>query len=169
MFDALNRLIIATESDEGIDDDFIVTDALEAEIFLTALKEECASEEEYDSLVTENAIELELYGLIHDAEIVTEARKNIVKLNKQASMNAIQKRTAIRLAQKADSPEYKLYSKSRKLMMTAREKIYAKYESKAKSIAKKAIANSRRKASAMKSDSGQSIADKMEKVIDKNK
>lgn len=157
------------ESVLDMEDADIMTDALEAEIFLLALREECRDDAEFDSIVTECATELELMGLIPNAEIVTEARKNIVKLNKAATLASIEKRTAIRMAEKDNSQLYKLYAKARKLLLDAREKIYAKYGSKAKTVAKKIVANSRRKASAMNSDTGSQIREKMDRVIEKNK
>lgn len=140
--------------------------AIETELFLTALRSEC-SEEEYNALVQEAAVEMELYGLIDSAQIATEAQKNIVKMNKAAVFNKIEKRAAIRLAEKAKDNLYTKYAKGRKLMVEARIAIYDKYGSKAKSEAKKIIANARRKASSIKSGSGKSIVDKMDKQIEK--
>jgi len=169
MFNELNDFLLGNESLLDLEDDDIIDGALEAEIFLAALREECENEEEYDRIATECATELELYGLIHSAEIVTEARKNIVKLNKEANYSKIEKRTAIRLAEKDNSSLYKAYIKGRKLMIAARIKIYERYLSKARPIAKKIIANSRRKASAMKSAGGATITQKMDAVIAKTK
>lgn len=138
----------------------------EAEIFLTALRDECTPEE-FNAIVTEAATELELYGLIDSADIATEAQKNIVRLNKAAVFNRTQKRTALRLAERAKDQLFDKYSKFRKRMIEYRLKIYDKYGNKAKSEARKIIANSRRKASAMKSSTGKTITDKMDKQIEK--
>ncbi len=167
MFDELKGMLNGSESFLDLDDDAIIDSALETEIFLMALREECESEAEYDRIVTEGATELELYGLIHEADIVTEAKKNIVRLNKQANINMVEKRTAIRMAEKDNSPLYRAYSKGRQLMIASRLKIYEKYGSKAKTVARKVISNSRRRARAMKSDSGKAVSEKMDRASNK--
>lgn len=138
----------------------------ESALFLSALKDECTAEE-YEALVNESAIEMELYGLIDSASIATEAQKNIVKLNNAAVFNRTEKRTAIRLAERANDQLFEKYAKFRKLMIEYRMKIYEKYGSKAKSEARRIISNSRRKASSMNSSSGKTIVDKMDKQIKK--
>ena len=134
-------------------------------LFLTALRGECTAEE-YNKIVTEAATELELYGLIDSSDVVLES-KNIVKLNKLANFNKVQKRTALRLAEKANDQLYEKYAKFRKLMIDARMKIFTKYLNKSKVEAKKAIMNAARKASAMKSSYGKTIVDKMDSQIQK--
>lgn len=166
MFKEFADFLNGNESFVDMDEDNIDI-ALETEIFLAALREECNSEEEFNHLVTEGVIELELYGLIDNASAVLEARNTIVRMNKADNLKKIEKRTAIRLAEKKNDALYKAYQKGRKLMITARLKIYEKYGSKAKPIAKKIVQNSRRKASMLKSDTGKTISDKIEKVVDK--
>lgn len=168
MFKEFADLLNANESFIDNDDD-IIDLALETEILLAAIREECDSEEEFNQIVTEGATELELYGLIDNAEAVLEARKTIVRLNKADNLKKIEKRTAIRMAEKKNDALYKAYAKGRKLMIAARTKIYEKYGSKAKPIARKIVTNSRRKASLLKSDVGKNISDKIDKVVDKVK
>lgn len=145
-------------------DDIKLSPADESAIFLTALQDTC-TEEEYNQLVMEGAAELALYGLIDDANIVTEAQKISYKVTKQMTFSREQKRAALRLARKADCNEWKLYHKYRTLMIEQREKIYAKFGSKAKTEAKRVIQNSKRKASSMNSVNGKTITDKMDKKI----
>lgn len=142
-------------------DDASLSAADESMLFLSALRDEC-TEEEYNALVTESAIEMELYGLIDTADIATEAQKNIVRLNKIANFNKIQKRTAIRLAANSKDQLFDKYSKFRKLMIAYRIKIYEKYGNKAKGEARKIITNSRRKASSISSSAGKTITEKMD-------
>lgn len=143
-----------------------LTPADESMIFMAALRDECTPDE-FDALVKESATEMELYGLIDTADIATEAQRNIVKLNKIAQFNRTQKRTAIRLAASAHDQLFEKYAKFRKLMIGYRLKIYGKYGNKAKSEARKIIANSRRKASSMNSASGKTITDKMDAQVKK--
>jgi len=143
-----------------------LTSADESMIFLSALKDEC-TDDEYKALVTEGATEMELYGLVDSADIATEAQKNIVRLNKLANFNKVQKRTAIRLAAAAKDQMFDKYSKFRKLMIQYRIKIYNKYGNKAKSEARKIISNSHRKASSMHSENGKTIAQKMDNQVKK--
>ena len=147
------------------DVDNITLDAAdESAIFLTALQDVCTPEE-YEELVLENATELALYGLIENADMVTEAKKIVYKQTKEMNMNREQARAALRLAKKADSVDYKQYKKYRNLMIQARNKIYAKYGAKAKTEAKKVLQNSKRKASASNSVTGSTITKKMDKKI----
>lgn len=162
----LDFLNPANESEEvDIDSISLESSYDEGLIFLTALREECTAEE-YQKIVTESANELELYGLIDSADVALES-KNIVKLNKLANFNKVQKRTALRLAEKAGDQLYEKYAKFRKLMIDARLKIFNKYLNKSKMEAKKSIMNAARKASAMKSTTGKSIVAKMDAQIEK--
>lgn len=140
--------------------------AIESELFLTALESECSADE-YERLCEESMSEMAIFNLVSDPEIATEATKTIVKMNKSAKFSAIERRAAIRLAEKANDPLYTKYAKGRKLMLESREGIYTKYGNKAKTEAKKIIQNSRRKASAMNSQAGHTIVDKMDRQIAK--
>lgn len=160
----MNDVMNFLNSDNTDIDSLTLSPADESAIFLTALQDTCDAEE-YNELVMEHASELALYGLIDDANIVTEAQKITYKVTKQATFSREQKRAALRLARKADCPEWKLYHKYRTLMIEQREKIYAKFGSKAKTEARKVIQNSKRKASSMNSVTGKTITDKMDKKI----
>lgn len=148
-------------------DDIVLDAADESAIFLAALQDTCTAEE-YNDLVMENLTELELYGLIESAEVVTEGLKIIKhKVTKQENLNREQAKAAFRLARKADDSEMKKYNKHRKLMIESREKIFKKYGAKAKSEARRVIQGAKRKASSMPSTSttGMSITEKMDKKI----
>ncbi len=141
---------------------------LESEIILTAIRESCDSDEEFDELMNDVATEMALYGVIDDAEIATEASKRIVITDfKAANFNRIQKRTAIRLAMINNDQQYAKYRKYRDLFLQAREGIYKKYGAKAKQETKKILMNARRKSANMPSPSGKTIVDKIDKQIDK--
>ena len=136
----------------------------ESAIFLAALQDVC-TKEEYEQLVFESATELALFGLINNANIATEATKVVYKQTKAMNLNREQSKASLRLAKKADSPEWKLYKKHRTAMIAIREKIYEKFASKAKAEAKQVINNSKKKASAMNSTTGKTIVAKMDKKI----
>ena len=142
--------------------------AIESELFLAALAEECATPEEYARLIDEAAIEMALYGLIDNAEAAMEASKNIIRMTKGAKFNSVERRGCIRLARKAEDPLYDKYAKARKIMIETRKAIYRKYENKSKTETKKILLNNRRKATAMTSDAGKSIVDKMDRQIQKS-
>lgn len=146
-------------------DEIELTPADESAIFLAALQDACETEEEYNQLVMENAQALELYGLIDSAEIATEAKKIVIKQTKQMNLNREQAKAAIRIARRANSADYKKYEKGRRMMLEARAEIVKKYQSKAKTEAKKVLVNSKRKASSMNSNAGKDIVKKMDKKI----
>ena len=153
-------------------------------LFLEALRATCASEEEYKSILSENATELQLYGVVdpvaiaresyedeegEEEEIATEA-KNIVRLNKQARVSTEVARISIGLAKKANDPLYKQYHKYSVLKRQFREKIYAKYGSRATPLARKAVANGRNRAAMINSPAGAGIVSKIDtrlKQLDK--
>lgn len=142
-------------------DDIQLTPADETAILLTALQDVC-TEEEYNDLVMEGATELALYGLIESPEIVTEAKKIVYKQTKQMNLNREQTKAALRMAKKANSPEWKRYHKHRTLMIEAREDIIRKYNSRAKTEAKKVLKNAKRKASANTSKKGKAVESKID-------
>ena len=153
-----------SEDNTNIEDIKLDT-ADESAVFLAALQDVCTPEE-YNQLVMENATELELYGLIHDAAIVTEGVKIVKhKITKQENLNREQSKAALRLAKKANSAEWKKYSSARSKMLAAKQKIFVKFGPKAKQEARKIVQNSKRKASAMPSVTGKSISDKMDQKI----
>lgn len=143
--------------------------AIESEIVLTALRDECATDAEYADLINASAIEMSLYGVIDDADAAMEAAKKIViKDYKSANFNRIQRRTAIRLAMKANDPLYRKYKKYRDLFIEARNGIYQKYGAKAKTESRKIIQNAKRKSANIETKTGKSITEKMDAQIKKN-
>lgn len=154
----------------SVDDVSVIGDAaIESEIVLTALREECATEAEYADLINASAIEMSLYGVIDDADAAMEAAKKIViKDYKSAKFNRIQRRTAIRLAMKSNDALYKKYRKYRDLFLESRNAIYQKYGAKAKSESRKIIQNAKRKSANIESKTGKSITEKMDAQIKKN-
>lgn len=161
--------IFGDEEDDDDDDDEDegeLTSADESYIFLDALRNECTPEE-FEAIAVESAMELELYGLIDNADSAMEARRNIVKLNKIATLSSVQKRTAIRIGARKNDPSYKLYKKHRDAMIKARKKLFEKYASQSKSEAKKIMTNSKHKAASMPSVKGATIVAKMDTAIKK--
>jgi len=153
------------QTDNEVNIDTLTLDvADESAVFLEALKDSCTPDE-YNTIVTESATELELYGLIDTAEIATEAQRNIVKLNKQAAFSREEAKACFRLAKKANDPHFAKYKKYLDLKNGEKEYIYQKYGSRAKVVAKDVIRNSRRKASTMPSQTGKNIMAKMDKKI----
>lgn len=138
----------------------------ESAIVVSALMEGMGVEEGLEYIM-ENANEMYAYGLIDNAEAAIEAAKNIVRLNKTANLNRETTLAAIRLARKANSPEYKKYRKYRDLFLEAREAIMQKFGAKAKTEAKKTIANAKRNASRMNTKQGSDITKKMDKEMKK--
>ena len=136
----------------------------ESAIFLAAMQDVC-TEDEYNTLVMENATELALFGLIEDANIVTEAKKIVYKQTKEMNMSREQGKAALRLAKKANDPLWQKYQKYRALMFEYKQKIYTKYGTKGKTEAKRVLNNSKKKASAANSVTGTTIVEKMDKKI----
>ena len=177
----------AVESVEReVSDEEMLTSGMESILFLEALRATCASEDEYKQIITENATELQLYGVVDpvaiareswseddeevDEEVATEA-KNIVRLNKQARVNTEVARMSIGLAKKANDPLYKAYHKHSVLKRKFRDKIYAKYNSRATPLARKAVANGRNRAAMINSPAGAGIVSKIDsrlKQLDKS-
>ena len=142
--------------------------AIESEIILTAIRNECTSDEEFSALLESAGTEMALYDILQDADLATEAAKKIVVQDwKAAQYNRIVKRTAIRLAMINNDPLYTKYKKYRDLLFEARDKIYVKYSSRAKVEAKKIIKNARNKAANMNSAAGRDITSKIDAQIAK--
>lgn len=140
--------------------------AVESEIFLSVLRNECSSDEEFASILESCGTELALYGLLTDPELAMEAAKKVVVKDwKTANFNRVAKRTAIRMAMINNDPLYTKYKKYRDLLIEARDKIYQKYSGKAAKEAKKIIANARKKAGNMSSAPGKDIVSKIDKAI----
>lgn len=142
--------------------------ALESEVVLAAIRNECESDEEFAVLMESAATELALYDVISDAEIATEATKKIViKDWKAVNFDRIAKRTAIRLAMVAHDNLYTKYRFHRDKLIDVRNQIYKKYGNKARKEAKRIIMNARNKAANMNSKSGKDITSKIDKQIAK--
>lgn len=142
------------ESVEGFDDDDL-TPAAEASIFMDTILESCENMDEFIQVVSENAVEWELYGLIPNAQRALEATRTIKVMDwKAKNRKRLEHRECIRLAKKKNDPNYKKYKKFRDLMRKFREPIFQKYESKAKSNVLKAQHNSRAKASSIHTNGG---------------
>lgn len=138
-----------------------------AMVLLAALEDVC-TEEEFQSLVVENALSLEIYGLIPDASAVTEATKRVVaKYTKNSALSGAQTRAAFRLARANKDPMYDKYKKYRMLMFEYREKIQEKYASKAKKEARRIISGAKNTAASMNDKKGKDISSKLEKAVDK--
>ena len=142
--------------------------AIESEIILTAIRNECENDEQFAALLESAGTEMALYDVISDADMATEAAKKVVVKDwKAANFERISKRTAIRMAMVNGDPLYTKYKKYRDLLIETREKIYQKYGSKAQKEAKKIIMNARNKASNMNSNAGKDITSKIDAQIAK--
>jgi hypothetical protein len=149
-----------------MDTSVIGNPAVESEIVMNALRSACASDEEFAALLESAGTEMALYGLLSDENIATEVVKKIqVNDWKTANFNRICRRTAIRLAMINNDALYTKYRKYRDLLLEVREKIYVKYQSKAKSETRRIIKNARNKAASMNSAAGRSITEKMDQQI----
>ena len=142
--------------------------AIESEIILTTIRNECNSDEEFASILESAGTEMALYDVISDVEIATEAAKKIVVKDwKSAQFNRVAKRTAIRMAMVNGDALYTKYKKYRDLLIETREQIYKKYGAKAKVEAKKIMKNARNKAANMNSAAGKDITSKIDAQIAK--
>lgn len=165
-----------------IDPESVLDNAMESMVLLDVLRETC-TKDEYTQFLTDNATELELYGLIDRDSMATEAysdnddgdaameAKNIVRLNRDANIAREEARIAIGLAKKSKDQLYDYYKKYSGLKRKFRDKIYGKYGSKAKPLARKAVLNSRNRASVMNSKTGTTIMNKIDqriKQLDRN-
>ena len=182
-FKELDDMIAAMESDndselgkdgDPVSDDYIdmveLTQADESALVLSVIQSN-STPEEFEQIVTESAVDMECYGLIKSADAALEATKNIVRLNKFAGLSREEAKAELMLAKRANDPAYKLYKKYRKLMKDQKLKIHQKYGTRAKSEARKIIANSRHKAAAMKTKNGNVIVSKIDaglKKLDSN-
>lgn len=145
--------------------------------FLIVMQENSTPEE--FSKIMESLTEYAAYGLV-DLDVVNKclsvetvpategvkiSSKTIVKFNKAAILNRLQKRNCILLAERANDSNFVKYKKYRTLMKEFREKIYTRYGSKSTSLARKQLQNMRNKSSAMPSDAGKNITAKIDTAI----
>ena len=157
--------------DDG-NDSTELTAAAESAIFLDAMYQECESFEEFKEMVEESAIEWELNGLIESSDAAFEAVKRIQIENfKQVNLDRETRRECIRLAKANDDPNYPKYAKYRKLMREYRDKIFQRWETKARTNARKSISRSKTKAAASKGKKATQTVKKLDnalKRVDKN-
>lgn len=170
----------AEEAMVEVTDDEILTEGMESLIFLDTIRA-TSTKEEFAHFLAENATELELYGLVTPAAIARESytedddeaameARNIVRLNREAKISREEARISIGLAKKSNDPLFKYYNKYAKLKREFRDKIYDKYGSRATPLARKAVLNSRNKASLMNSPTASGLINKIDtrlKQLDK--
>lgn len=150
-------------------DQIQATPADESAVFLSAMQEAC-TKDEYNTLVMENATDLEMYGLIDDADVATESTKKIVyKQTKQQSFTREQNKMCMRMAKRLNLPEYQKYRKYIQAAKVEREKIRKKLGSKAKQETKRALTNAKRKASTMNSGNSDKLMKKISERAAANK
>ena len=155
------------------DDGYVLTPADESAIFLETLACECATPDEFYNTIEENAVALEMYGVIEDASAALEAVKRMKVDNwKQVNLSRVTGNQAIRMAAAANSPDYKKYKKYRALFIKYKKKIEEKYRNRAKTAARRSIQNSQHKTASVKnSPAASGITKKMDSAIknlDKN-
>lgn len=153
--------------DEGGDAEEL-TPAAETAIFLDSIYSECGSFEEFKNIVEESAIEWQLNGLIESADAAFEAVKRIQIENfKQVNLDRATRRECIRLAKVNNDPNYPKYAKYRKLMRTYRDKIFSRWETKAKANARKSIQRSKSKAAVSKGTKATQTVKKLDSTLKK--
>ena len=170
----------AIEDGEEIEvpDEDVLTAGNESLLLLDCLYA-TSSADDFKQFLSENKVELELYGLVDsnaiaresweeldadESAVATEAR-NIVRLNREAQISRETARIAIGLAKQKNDTLYKYYHKYSVLKREYREKIYAKYGQRAQALARRSLMNSRSKASLMNSKTGSSIINKIDSRI----
>lgn len=177
MFDFGNLML----EDEGTDDTAMESAALEGTVdyeddeltsadesvyFLDTLMEECSSLEEFQAIVTENAVDFQLYGLIEDAEAAIEAVKKITIDDwKHVNFNRLVHRECIRLAKKNNDPNYAKYAMFRSKMRGFRQKIFDRWESKARTNVRAALQHSKSKASNINTNTGRKVTSQLNNAI----
>lgn len=159
------------DEDITFEDDDMDTLSLteEAAILLDTIASECETQEEFENLIMESAAEMELYGLIPDAQAAMEAMK-VLKIDnwKIKKRNRAVNRECIVLAKNANDPIYKKYKINRDKMRVNRAKIFKKYEAKAKAHVRKAMTNSKAKASSMNTPAGKSLTARLNASMSKS-
>lgn len=185
--DIVNESFMEEENDMFVD--YELDPAQETEAFIDFITHSSTATEAIDIL--SNAEELVMYGLVHDVQpcyeavealkgaygedptaIVTEARKVVVVDDwKKTNFARQQYKNAMRLAlQNNDSNALKA-KKYKGLYIEYRDKVYAKWLTKAGTYTRKQMQANKNKASNMKSAAGRQITDKIDKTIkqtDKN-
>lgn len=142
-----------------------------SQIILTGLLETFNNPVEFVEFVKENATAMATFGIIplDSMQAVTEAVKAIkvrTTISVASQMSRAQKIAAYRLAATNNDSDYKNYMKYRNLMRTYREKIFTKYGSRAKVIARKELAAAGNRAKAMTPNGHNQMSDRIQKAID---
>ena len=140
-------------------------------ILLTALEETFDDPKEFVEFVAENATAMTTFGIlpIEEMQSVTEAvkaKKIRSTVSVAGQMSRAQKIAAYRLAATNNDSDYKNYIKFRDMMRKFREKIFTKYGSRAKVIARKELNNASQKAKAMSPNGHNQMSDRIQKAID---
>lgn len=190
-FDAFDELLIG--DDPALESEILdmkLTSEDEAVVFLQALEASCESNEEFVTMLKDNGVDMAMYGLVPNVEVcesliakilagdsdeefteeedaAMEGSTRVIRVNnfKQANFSRIEKRTALRLAERANDNLFEKYAKYRKLMIDARIAIYRKYLRKATTETKAILKAKRMGASAMSTPGGKSIEKRMDSTI----
>jgi len=91
-------------------------------------------------VTTEEAAALDTLFSSEDAAL-TEAAKNIVRLNRQAKLDSLVVRSAIVIGRSKKDPDFVKYAKFAQLKRQYRDKLVRKYQSPARSTARRLLAN----------------------------
>lgn len=159
---------VTFEDDSDFDDDSLDS-ATESSMFLDMMMESCDDLDEFQDLVTENAYDWEMYGLIDDAQSALEATKVMRVENwKEKNRKRLINRECIRIAMKKGDPNYTKYKKYRDLMREYREKLFEKYTPMATRNVKAAQQNARHKAANMHTTGGKDVNARINKAMDKS-
>ena len=159
---------VTFEDDSDFDDDSLDS-ATESSMFLDMMMESCDDLDEFQDLVTENAYDWEMYGLIDDAQSALEATKVMRVENwKEKNRKRLINRECIRIAMKKGDPNYTKYKKYRDLMREYREKLFEKYTPMATRNVKAAQQNARHKAANMHTAGGKDVNARINKAMDKS-
>lgn len=151
---------VTFDDDEAYDDS--LSAAAEAAILMDTIRSECANEEEYVNFVTENAAEMQLYGLIPDADAALEATRIIKVENwKIKERDRLINRECIRIGYRRKDKNYALYKKYRNLMREYRAKLFARYKNEAKRNVLHAQQNARAKASTINTSTGKDLTNRI--------
>ncbi len=147
---------VTFDDDEAYDDS--LSAAAEAAILMDTIRSECENEEEYVNFVTENAAEMQLYGLIPDADAALEATRIIKVENwKIKERDRLIHRECIRIGFRRKDKNYAMYKKYRDLMRQYRAKLFARYYNEAKRNVLHAQQNARAKASTINTSTGRDL------------
>lgn len=159
---------VTFEDDSDFDDDSLDS-ATESSMFLDMMMESCDDLNEFQDLVTENAYDWEMYGLIDDAQSALEATKVMRVENwKEKNRKRLINRECIRIAMKKGDPNYTKYKKYRDLMREYREKLFEKYTPMATRNVKAAQQNARHKAANMHTAGGKDVNARINKAMNKS-